>query len=79
MKSPPLRSGTRRSGPVPSGWMAALALPVLLLAAMPVAAQTPHAIPVTLRGNWFAGSCEAPEAMWLPSSSGGRSWPRQAP
>lgn len=63
MKSPPLRSGTLRSGPVPSGWMAALALPVLLLAAMPAAAQAPHAIPVTLRGNWFAGSCEAPEAM----------------
>lgn len=41
---------------------AALALPVLL-AAMPAAAQAPHAIPVALRGNWFAGSCEAPEAM----------------
>ncbi|MDT8332634.1 hypothetical protein RQ831_16370 [Roseomonas gilardii] len=63
MKPPPLRSGSLRSGPALSGWLAALALPVLLLAAMPVAAQTPHAIPVTLRGNWFAGSCEAPEAM----------------
>ena len=63
MKPPLPRSGSPRSGPALSGWLAALALPVLLLAALPAAAQTPHAIPVTLRGNWFAGSCEAPEAM----------------
>ncbi|WP_145136966.1 hypothetical protein [Roseomonas gilardii] len=63
MKPPSPRSGSLRPGLAPSGWLAALALPVLLLAALPVAAQTPHAIPVALRGNWFAGSCEAPEAM----------------